>query len=165
MLLRPRSIILQVISAKIEFTRLGRMLQALIMFSYGISASHIAWEGKKIAVLTLMVIGGTVVFGCLFTIYASICFFTLEGLEFMNILTDGAREYGKYPVDIYGKRVLRLCTFLIPYALFQYYPFLYLTGRSGHEIYGLFPILGCMFVLPSYLLWKNGVRHFTSTGS
>lgn len=39
----------------------------------------------------------------------------------MNILTDGAREYGKYPVDIYGKRVLLFATILVPYACIQYY--------------------------------------------
>lgn len=34
---------------------------------------------------------------------AAFAFYTLDGLEFMNILTDGAREYGKYPIGIYGK--------------------------------------------------------------
>jgi len=112
-----------------------------------------------------MILGGTVIFGCLFIIYASICFFTLEGLEFMNILTDGAREYGKYPLDVYGKGVLRFCTFIVPYALFQYYPFLFLTGRSDQELYMLLPIVGCLFLIPCYLLWRLGVRHYKSTGS
>lgn len=164
-LLRPRSIILLVVSGKIEFTRFGRILQALIMFIYGITASGITWSFRKIATLILMVIGGTVIFGCLFVIYAGICFFTLEGLEFMNILTDGAREFGKYPIDVYGKGVLRFCTFVVPYALFQYYPFLYLTGRSDQWWYMLLPIAGCLFILPSILFWRFGVRHYKSTGS
>lgn len=165
MLLRPRSAILLVISGKMEFTRLGRLLQALVMFIYGISASEIAWTPQRIATIILMTAGGTVIFSCLFIIYAGICFFTLEGLEFMNILTDGAREYGKYPLDVYGKGVLRFCTYLVPYSLFQYYPFLYLTGHSGHWWYMLLPVLGCSFVLPSLMLWRLGVRHYKSTGS
>ncbi|HWT74020.1 MAG TPA: ABC-2 family transporter protein [Mobilitalea sp.] len=164
-LLRPRSSVLQVVSGKMEFTRLGRMLQAIVMFIYGIAKSGIDWSMGKGMTLILMVLSGSVIFGCLFMIYASICFFTLEGLEFMNVLTDGAREYGKYPLDIYGKGVLRFCTYLVPYTLFQYYPFLYLTGRSNQSWYMLLPILGCLFLVPSFLLWRIGVRHYKSTGS
>lgn len=164
-LLRPRSILLLVVSGKIEFTRFGRILQAVIMFIYGIVASGIEWNLNKIITLFLMVIGGTVIFGCLFVIYASICFFTLEGLEFMNILTDGAREFGKYPLDVYGKGILKFCTYLVPYTLFQYYPFLYLIGNTKNWWYMFFPILGCLFLLPCILLWRVGVRHYKSTGS
>ncbi len=165
MLLRPRGIILQVVSGKMEFTRIGRMLQAILMLVYGVKSSGIHWDATKIITVILMIIGGTVIFGCLFIIYAGICFFTLEGLEFMNILTDGAREYGKYPVDIYGKGVLRFCTFLVPYALFQYYPFLYITGKTQVWQYMLLPLVGCLFSLPCYGLWRFGVRHYKSTGS
>jgi ABC-2 type transport system permease protein len=135
------------------------------MLTYGIMVSEMVWSPIKILTLLLMIFGGTVIFGCLFVIYASICFFTLEGLEFMNILTDGAREYGKYPLDVYGKGVLRFCTFLVPYTLFQYYPFLYLIGHTEHWWYLFFPLLGCLFLLPSFLLWRFGVKHYKSTGS
>lgn len=164
-LLRPRNNILLVVSGKIEFTRIGRMLQAIVMFIYGITASEIEWNICKAITLFFMILGGTVIFGCLFLVYASLCFFTLEGLEFMNILTDGAREYGKYPLDIYGKGVLRFCTYLVPYTLFQYYPFLYLIGRNPNWLAMFLPILGCFFILPSYLLWRFGVKHYQSTGS
>ncbi len=164
-LLRPRRAILLVVSSKMEFTRIGRIIQAIVMFAYGIRFSQITWTPKKIITIILMVIGGTVIFGCLFIIYASLCFFTLEGLEFMNVLTDGAREFGEYPLNIYGKGVLRFCTYLVPYAMFQYYPFLYLTGHSNNGWYLFFPLLGCLFLIPSLLLWKLGVRHYKSTGS
>ena len=164
-LLRPRSNILLVLAGKIEFTRLGRMLQAVLMLTYGVTVSKISWDRNKIITLLFMIIGGTVIFGCLFVIYASICFFTLEGLEFMNILTDGAREFGKYPISIYGKKVLQFCTFLVPYTLFQYYPFLFLIGRVDAWQYMFLPILGCLFLIPCYLLWRCGVRRYKSTGS
>lgn len=164
-LLRPRSCILQVVSSKIEFTRIGRIVQAVVMFIYGIALSQVPWDIKKSITLLLMVLGGSVIFGCLFLLYASICFFTTEGLEFMNVLTDGAREYGKYPLDIYGKAVFRFCTYLVPYTLFQYYPFLYVTGRSDQQWYMILPVLSCLFILPCYLLWRIGIKHYKSIGS
>ncbi len=163
-MVRPRNEILQVLGSRIEFSRIGRMLQAVVMFIYGFRVSHVRWNPQKILVVLLMLAGGCIVFSGIFLIYASICFFTIEGLEFMNIFTDGAREYGKYPVCIYGKRVLQLCTFVVPYALIQYYPLLYLLDR-GKPYYGLLPVAACLFMLPCLLLWNLGVKHYTSCGS
>ena len=103
-LIRPRNEILQVLGNKFELTRIGRILQAVVMFTYGVSHCKVEWNLIKILTVIFMLIGGCAVFSGLFLIYASLCFFTMEGLEFMNILTDGAREYGRYPVSIYGKR-------------------------------------------------------------
>lgn len=163
-LVRPRNEILQVLGSRIEFSRIGRILQAVVMFSYGFAVSNIKWTPAKILTVIFMLTGGTIVFSGIFLIYASICFFTIEGLECINIFTDGAREYGKYPVCIYGKKVLLLCTFIIPYALIQYYPLLYLLDR-GKPYYSLLPLAACLFSVPCLLLWKAGVRHYTSCGS
>lgn len=163
-MVRPRNEILQVLGSRIEFSRIGRILQAVVMFAYGFAVSDVHWTIPKAAAVLLMLIGGTVVFSGIFLIYASICFFTLEGLEFINIFTDGAREYGKYPVCIYGKRILQLSTFVIPYALIQYYPLLYLLDR-GKSYYGFLPLIACLFMIPCLLLWKLGVRHYKSCGS
>ncbi len=163
-LVRPRNEILQVLGSRIKFSQIGRLVQAAVIFFYGIQTSNIRWTFCKVLVILTMLTGGIAVFSGLFLIYASICFFTIEGLEFMNIFTDGAREYGKYPVSIYGKRVMQLCTFVIPYTLVQYYPLLYLLDR-GKPYYGLLPLVACLFILPCLLLWKMGVRHYTSSGS
>lgn len=163
-LVRPRNEILQVLGSRIDFTRLGKTIQAVIVFVYGLHAGNIHWTFAKILVILLMLIGGTMVFSGLFLIYASICFYTIEGLEFMNIFTDGAREYGKYPISIYGKRMLQFCTFVVPYTLIQYYPLLYLLDR-GKPYYGLLPIAACLFIVPCLIFWKIGVRHYTSCGS
>lgn len=163
-MVRPRNEILQVLGSRIEFSRIGRILQAVVMFIYGFTVSDVTWNLQKVLTVLLMLIGGTIVFGGIFLIYASICFFTIEGLEFMNIFTDGAREYGKYPVSIYGKRILQLCTFVVPYALIQYYPLLYLLDR-GKPFYCLLPLAACLFMIPCLLLWKLGVRHYKSCGS
>lgn len=163
-LVRPRNVILQMLSGHIEFSRVGRLLQAIVMFVVGIRMSGVCWTPAKGAAVVVMLLGGAVVFAGMFVLYAAICFFTLEGLEFMNIFTDGAREYGKYPVSIYGKRVLQLCTFVVPYALIQYYPLLYLLDR-GKPWYALLPLAACLFMVPCLLLWRVGMRHYVSAGS
>lgn len=164
-LVRPQNEILQVLGSKFELTRVGRMLQAIVMFFYGVSKSGVAWDFSKILTVIFMLVGGTAVFAALFLIYAGLCFFTLDGLEFMNVFTDGAREFGKYPIGVYGKKMLLFTTFVIPYALIQYYPLLYLLGRRTEKIYIFLPLFACFFLVPALLLWKFGVRHYKSSGS
>lgn len=164
-MVRPRNEIFQVLAGRIELTRIGRMLQAIIMFGYGVYQSGVEWTPMKTLTVVLMLIGGTTVFTGIFLIYAAICFFTLDGLEFMNILTDGAREFGKYPVSIYGKRVLQFCTVIVPYALVQYYPLCYLLGKNSRWWYGFLPLLSVVFLAICLGVWKTGVRHYKSAGS
>ena len=112
-----------------------------------------------------MLIGGIAVFSGLFILYAALSFFTIEGLEFMNIFTDGSREFGRYPLSVYGEGILKFYTYIIPIALFQYYPFLYLIGRSDDFRLSLLPLLGFLFVIPCYAFFRFGLRHYQSTGS
>lgn len=163
-LVQPRGPVFLVLCSKLELTRVGRLLQALVIFIYAVPRSGIVWDPYKVITVVLMLAVGTLVFAGLFLVHASLCFFTLEGLEVMNIFTDGAREYGKYPVSIYGKRVLQFCTYIVPFALFQYYPFLYLIGRAP-AYYGLLPLAACLFLLPCLAFWRIGIRHYQSTGS
>jgi ABC-2 type transport system permease protein len=164
-MVRPRNEILQVLASRIEFSRIGRLLQAIGIFIYAIPTSGVIWTSDKIITVILMIIGGFLVFSGLFIIYASICFFTIEGLEFMNIFTDGGREFGKYPLSIYGEGVLKFFTYIVPLALFQYYPFLYLIGRTNNTVYMLLPMVGILFLIPCLMFWRVGIRHYKSTGS
>ncbi len=73
---------------------------------------------------------GMFLFIGLFMLEASLCFFTIEDTSLMNALTYGAKEHSKYPIDIYGKGVMRFCTYIIPYTLIQYYPLQVLLGKT-----------------------------------
>ncbi len=164
-LVRPRNEILQVLGSKFELTRIGRLLQAVVMFVYGVTASGVRWTVLKALTVLFMLVGGVAVFAGLFIIYVAFCFFTLEGLEFMNVFTDGAREFGKYPIGVYGEKILLFATFVIPYALVQYYPLLYLLDMRKSLVYVFLPLAACLFLIPALLFWRFGVRHYKSSGS
>lgn len=164
-LVRPRSEIFQVLTSNMDFTRIGKLMQAILMLVYAVPASGIVWSFDKVITVILMIIGGIVTFSALFVLYAGISFFTIEGLEFMNIFTDGGREFGKYPLSIYGEGVLRFFTYIIPLALFQYYPFLYLISRSEGMVFMFLPLVGFIFMMPCYIFFKFGVKKYKSTGS
>jgi ABC-2 type transport system permease protein len=120
-----------------------------------------------------MIAGGAAVFTGVFILGATVCFFTLEGLEVINIFTDGGREFASYPLPVYGKWVRRFFTFIIPYGCMNYLPLMYLTGRAASSpevssfplLYMLTPLSGFLCIIPCVLVWKIGVRHYASTGS
>ena len=164
-LVRPRNTVFQVIATRIEFTKLGRMAGALLVLVYAIGKGEIVWTLGAIGVLALMFVGGVVFFTGLFVAGAALCFFTVERLEFLNIFTDGGKELGRYPLSIYGKEILAIFTFVLPFACAQYYPFLYLSGRSDSLLYALAPLACFLFLIPCYVFWRIGLRHYRSTGS
>jgi len=164
-LVRPRREILLVLASKMDFTRMGRLLQAIIIFFIAIPASGVTWTADKIITLFLMISCGTLIFFGLFLVYAAVSFFTIEGIEFMNIFTDGGREFGSYPFSAYGQNILKFLTYIIPLALFQYYPLLYLIGREESLLYMFAPLLSLLFLAPCYAFWRFGLSRYKSTGS
>lgn len=164
-LVRPRSLLLQVLAPKLDFTRLGLLAQAAVVLCYAVPASGVLWTWDKVLTLCLMVLCGSAVYFALFLVYAACAFFTVEGLEFFNIFTYGSRQFGRYPFSIYGRGMLLFLTCVIPLALFQYYPLLYLLGREQGLFHMLSPLLALLFLLPSYGFFRFGLRRYKSTGS
>ena len=164
-LVRPRGIIFQVLASTIDLSRLGRGVYAVILFCYAIPNSGVIWTWDKILTLVLMVICGTIVFFCLFILYAAFTFFTIEGLEFMNIFTHGGQDFGRYPFSIYGENIKRFLTYVIPLALVQYYPLLYILDLEQDLFYMFVPLLSLLFIFPCYGFFRFGLHNYKSTGS
>ena len=115
--------------------------------------------------MAAMIIGGTLLFIGLFMLGASFCFFSIEDTSLINVLTYGAKSHGKYPIDIYGKGILRFCTYVIPYTLIQYYPLQFLLGKTRNWCLTLYPLGIIVFLLICYFIWRFGVKHYKSCGS
>lgn len=164
-LVRPQNVVAQIALGKIDLARIGLFLQALPVFLYAAASGAVQWTPGRVLTVTLMLLSGGAVFFALFLINATLSFFTVEGLEVVNIFTYGGREFGKYPFAVYGKGILRLLTYCIPLALFQYYPLLYLLGRADSPFHRFSPLLALLFLLPACLFFRFGLRHYKSTGS
>lgn len=164
-MVRPRNVILQILAPNVDFTRAGLLIQAVCVLVYAIPQSNICWDYKKIFTFILMIVCGSILFFSLFLFKATFAFFTVQDLEFLNLFTYGAKEFGKYPFSVYGKGILNILTYFIPLALFQYYPLLYLVGKQSKSYYMAYPLLSLIFLIPCYMLFKLGVKKYKSTGS
>ena len=63
------------------------------------------------------------------------------------------------------KEILLFFTLVMPFACVQYYPFLYLSERSDNLLTALSPLACFLFLIPCYVFWRIGQRHYRSTGS
>jgi len=166
-LLRPRSTILQVFGSNFEITRIGRLVQSFIVLGLALSWLKTSLDLMKIFTLLFMIISGVFIFTGIFMLGATICFFTIQGLEIVNIFTDGGKEIAAYPLNIYNKWIVRFFTFIIPFACINYLPLMFIVGKAGNNelLYMLTPLFGILFIVPCIFVWRFGVRHYLSTGS
>lgn len=167
LLVRPQNTVIQVLGSRFEFTRFGRLLQSLILLIWVIFSLPIEWTLLKIVTLFLMICGGVFIFAGIFILAATLCFWTIQGLEVVNIFTDGGREMAQYPLNIYHKWVIRFFTFVIPIGCVNYFPLMYILDRTSEHnwLYALAPLTGMLFIVPCLFVWQIGVRHYRSTGS
>ena len=112
MLVRPRSLILQVLGNEIEFNRVGRALVGLTVFVGVLINQPELRKPNIILTLILMVAGTIVIYAGLFILKAGITFFTTQSLEIMNIFTDGTRDLAQYPLSIYHESVRKFFTYI-----------------------------------------------------
>lgn len=164
LLIRPRAILPQVLLGNLDLTRLGLLIQAGVVLCIAVPQSGIVWTLSKSLCLVSMIFCGSAVFLGLFLLKASCSFFTVQELEVFNIFTYGARQFGRYPFSVYGEKVLHVLTWIIPLALFQYYPMLWLFDRAG-AVNAFLPLASLLFLIPCYLFYRFGLKRYQSAGS
>lgn len=166
-LVRPRSTVLQVLGSKFEFTRVGRLSQSMVVLIFSLSNLTVTWNIFKVITLVLMVLSGILIFSGIYILGATMCFWTIEGLEVINIFTDGGKEMAQYPLSIYKEWIRKFFTFVIPFGTVNYLPLMFILGKteSSSPLFMLIPMLGMLFILPCLIFWSIGVRHYKSTGS
>ncbi len=164
-LIRPQSALMQSTCMEFDLSKIGRLLQCVAIIVIALVNINIDWNLYKILVFILMNIGCFIIFFGIFILKAAFCFWTIDGLEFMNIFAEGGKKVAQYPIDIYAKWFRIFFTFVIPFGLVNYYPVLFLFGKADNWYYGIIPIFTFIFLIPCILVWKIGVKHYESTGS
>ena len=165
LLIRPRSIFLQVLGYKIEFKKLGRIIFSAIVLGVALAKSSILWSPLRIVCLILMFVCSIIIFGGMFMLYSGISIFTVEGLEAINIITNGGRDLCYYPLDVYTSVLRKFFTFIIPLACVNYLPLQFLLGRSNNVFYAVTPLFGILFAVVCYIFFRWALTKYKSTGS
>ena len=165
LLIRPRNLYLQIFGSEISYEKFSRVLISFLIFIYSSIKVINNFTVLKIVLLINMLVSSIIIYISLFIIGAAVCFVTIQGLEFLNIFTNGSRQVGQYPMGIYKKIVRIIFTFIIPLTLINYYPVKYLTDKTTDVLYIFIPMLTIILLLISILSFNKGVTKYCSTGS
>ena len=165
LLIRPRNIYLQIFGSDICYEKISRVLVSSFLFISSSLKVIKTITFLKLLTLFLIVIGCVIIFVSIFIIGAAFCFITIQGLEVVNIFTDGSRQLTQYPMGIYKPIIRKIFTFIIPLTCVNYYPIKYLTGNTTNIIYIFLPLVSIIFLIISILIFNKGIRKYNSTGS
>ncbi|MES2010667.1 MAG: ABC-2 family transporter protein [Pseudomonadota bacterium] len=170
LLLRPRPLALQLMGHDVRISRLGRLLQGLMVLAFATVQASIAWTPGSIAIALFAVAGGVALFLGILVLQGTLSFWTIESLEVANVLTYGGVQATQYPLALYAQWFRYVLTFAVPLACVAYYPALAILGKPdplGAPAWtGLVsPLAGFVFLLAAFGAWRVGLRHYASTGS
>jgi ABC-2 type transport system permease protein len=169
-LLRPLGLPLQVFTSEFALRRVGRIAQGLAVLALSIGLSGAHWTLAKTLYLPVVVTSTVAFFGGLFVIGSTICFWTVQSVEVMNVFTYGGTEMLSYPMHIYADWLRRFFTYVLPAAVVVYHPALFFLDKPdplGLPAWLPFasPLAGAAVLAAAFAFWRVGVRRYTSTGT
>ncbi|PZG19989.1 ABC transporter permease [Nonomuraea aridisoli] len=167
-LIRPVGAWIQLTTDRFNATRVGRVLQAAIVLGYAIAALGIGWERGWM--IPVMVATGVVIFAALWTLAAALQFVLTDAPEVTNAFTYGSNQLTQYPLAVYARDLVKGVTYVLPLAFVNWQPGLYVLGRDDpfgtpEAMRFLGPAAALVLALPAALAWRQGIRHYRSTGS
>lgn len=165
LLLRPQNILLQTFCEEVSFIKLSRLLQSIIILFVAVFNLDIIWNIEKIITLIFMLTSSVIIFLSIFILMASYCFLTVKGLEVRNVLTDGGKHMAQYPIGIFNKGIVFVFTYIVPFGLVNYYPLLYILGKSNNNLLILSPLITIIYLIISIIVFYKGVKRYSSVGS
>lgn len=170
LLLRPRSLTLQLVGHDFRLSRFGRTLQGLIVLAAGTADLGFTWDAPAVGLALWTVAGGVALFAGLLVLQGTMAFWTTESLEAMNLLTYGGVQAAQFPLSIYAGWFRNFLIFVIPLGCVAYFPVLAILGKpdplgAPDWILPFTPLAGFLFLGASFVAWSFGVSKYTSTGS
>ena len=169
-LTRPVSPLLQILYSEVKLHQIGRLLQGVIAFGIAAVMVDIEWTVGRVLYLPVVLGSAAAIFLALFTLEATLCFWTTESTEAVNAFTYGGTTLAQYPLHVFDIWLRRLFLWLIPLGFTIFLPALYLLDKPdplGMPGFARFvaPGVAILFAVGSGLLWRVGVRRYRSTGS
>ncbi len=168
MMVRPVPLLVQVCADQFALRRVSRIVQTGAVFIW--ASWSVDWSPAKVAVAVSMVLCGALIFFGLFTMFACVQFWTTDTSEAANAFTYGGNTVTQYPLTVFPSELVKALTFVVPLAFVNWYPALFILDRE--DPFGMpdglqfaSPLAAVAVIAVTALVWRTGVRHYTSTGS
>lgn len=170
LLVRPVPVLAQVAADRFALRRMGRLLQALLMLGWAVTALDIDWTPGRLLLVPVMLVSGAAIFGSVFVLGGAFQFWARDAAEVQNSFTYGGTTMLQYPPTVFASELLRGVTFVVPLAFVNWLPALHVLGRDdplrlpGWVDFAS-PAVAALCCAVAGLVWRAGLRGYQSTGS
>lgn len=169
-LTRPLSSWIQTTVSEVSLRHLGMLPQGFAMLVVSFALVEIDWTVGKVLFLPVVIVSGVGLYVALFTVVAILSFWTVNSVEAVNAFTYGGSDLAQFPMHIFDRWMRRLFMWIVPVGFTAYFPALYVLDKPDPlGMPGFFPFIGpaitAIFCLAVAWGWRQGIRHYRSTGS
>jgi len=164
-LLRPVNTLFQVLFEKFRIESLQEVLTGLLVLSVASKRLGYHWALADYLWFPAMIASGAMIYLAVFLILTAVSFWFEDRVGIVppvfNMLT-----FGRYPLTIYNVFIQFLLSWIIPFAFASFYPTTHFLHRAEFRVFfNLVPAVGLGFFGLACLVWRRGVRNYSSTGS
>jgi len=164
-LLRPVDSLAQVLCESFNVSGLNEIL---------LGTGIVVWSSLKLGlvmgpldIVAILVMGPTaaLVYLGVFLAITSVSFWLEDKMGIAPPVYNVIR-FARYPLSIYSLPIRVLLTFVLPFAWVAFYPASWFIGEGNLKIVAaLTPLVGLVVFSGAVMIWRRGVRNYTSTGS
>lgn len=168
-LVRPLPSLLQVVASDFSLRRIGKALQGIGVLVFALVRLELDWSPGKVLVLVGAVLAGAVIYAAVWVALATVAFWIVDAIEFVNAFTYGGSYLAQYPITIFARWLRGLVLFVLPLAFVAYFPALVLLERESGlllpaELGYLTGVVALVAALVANVVWTRAVRHYRSAG-
>jgi ABC-2 type transport system permease protein len=168
-LVRPLPSLFQVVASDFALRRLGKVAQGLGVLVFALAQADVEWGPGRVAMLPLAVVAGIVIYSAVWIGLATVAFWIVDAIEFVNAFTYGGNFLSQYPLNVFGRWLRGLVLFVVPVSFVAYFPALYILDKPDElnlpdALRFASPAVAVLASLAAHAAWSHAVRHYRSAG-
>lgn len=170
-LLRPISPFLQLLGAEVDLNGAADLLSGILFISLAMTNLSLEFGLVQWLFLLVALISGALVSTGITWALSSAAFWTGRSMALVNTaMTLNWQMTQQYPLEMFGRGFRVVVTCFIPVAFLNYYPARWLLGKTTPDdplyfLSFLSPFVAAALLGIAALVWKAGLRRYSSTGS
>jgi ABC-2 type transport system permease protein len=168
-LVRPLPSLFQVVASDFAVRRVGKVLQGVAVLVVALAAVDVDWTVGRVLAIPIAIVAGAVIYGAVWVALATIAFWIVDAIEFVNAFTYGGSFLSQYPIGVFARWLRGIVVFLVPLAFVAYFPALYVLGKEDalglpRALQYASPVVAVLATFVAAAVWRNAVRHYRSAG-
>ncbi|MDA2068153.1 ABC transporter permease [Bacillus cereus] len=149
---------------RINFPQLTNIISGIFIVVYGYLTSNIQFNLKNLALYILLLATGMIIYYSIWFIWTTSAFWWpsnehRDSLFLNNIII------ARFPIDIFNGGIGFIFKTVVPLAIIANPASMVLIGKSDWNILKISLFTAVIFLIISRIVWKLGLKSYSSTGS